>query len=119
MDGLHTVLESRGGTSHHHIATPGRYAVVDSPRYLLKAATVWNEGQKMDAIRKAYQRAVQAPLTNVKKLWEEYTEFENNLNKQLVRLYPFTSITHAHSRLIMDRSLMTLFTPFLGKEIPI
>ena len=35
----------------------------------------------MDAIRKAYQQAVQIPMENVKRLWEEYQEFENNLNK--------------------------------------
>ena len=49
-----------------------------------QAATTWDEGQKMDAIRKAYQRAVQTPMENVKRLWEEYSEFETNLNKQLV-----------------------------------
>jgi cleavage stimulation factor subunit 3 len=46
-----------------------------------QAATTWEDGQKMDAIRKAYQRAVQIPMDNVKRLWEEYQEFENNLNK--------------------------------------
>ena len=35
----------------------------------------------MDAVRKAYHRAVQIPMDNVKKLWEEYQDFENGLNK--------------------------------------
>ena len=35
----------------------------------------------MEAVRKAYQRAVQIPMDQVKRLWEEYQEFENNLNK--------------------------------------
>ena len=35
----------------------------------------------MDAIRRAYQQAVQIPMENVKRLWEDYQEFENNLNK--------------------------------------
>lgn len=39
----------------------------------------------MDAIRKAYQRAIQIPMDNVKRLWEEYQEFETNLNKITVR----------------------------------
>ena len=39
----------------------------------------------MEAIRKAYQRAVQIPMDNVKRLWEDYQEFENNLNKITVR----------------------------------
>ena len=29
----------------------------------------------------AYQQAVQIPLENVKRLWEEYQEFENKLDK--------------------------------------
>lgn len=40
----------------------------------------------MDAVRKAYQHAVQIPMENVKKLWEEYQEFENGLNRITVRL---------------------------------
>lgn len=56
---------------------------------LIQPATPWDEGQKMDAIRKAYQRAVQTPMDGVKRLWEEYQEFENNLNKITVR--PATS----------------------------
>ncbi|KAI0640581.1 hypothetical protein C8Q79DRAFT_921396 [Trametes meyenii] len=43
--------------------------------------TTWEEQQKMDAIRKAYQHAVQIPMENVKRLWEEYQEFENGLNR--------------------------------------
>lgn len=39
----------------------------------------------MDAVRKAYQRAVQIPTDNVKKLWEEYQDFENGLNRITVR----------------------------------
>ena len=35
----------------------------------------------MDAVRKAYQQAVQIPMENVKRLWEDYQDFENNLNK--------------------------------------
>lgn len=53
-----------------------------------QTATTWDEGQKMDAIRKAYQRAVQIPMDNVKRMWEEYQEFENNLNKITVSVPP-------------------------------
>lgn len=73
MVGLHPILESRRGTLFvsHCIQLLTR----------TQAATTWEEGQKMDAIRKAYQRAVQIPMDNVKRVWEEYQEFENNLNK--------------------------------------
>lgn len=53
---------------------------------MFQAATTWDESQKMDAVRKAFQRAVQMPMDNVKRLWEDYQEFENNLNKITVRL---------------------------------
>ena len=55
----------------------------------LQTSSTWEEGQKMDAIRKAYQRAVQIPMDNVKRIWEEYQEFENNLNKITVCATPF------------------------------
>ncbi len=43
--------------------------------------TTWEEQQKMDAVRRAYQQAVQIPMENVKRLWEDYQDFENGLNK--------------------------------------
>ena len=46
-----------------------------------QAPSPWDEQQKMVAIRQAYQQAVQIPLENVKRLWEEYQEFENKLDK--------------------------------------
>lgn len=38
----------------------------------------------MDMLRKAYQRAVCIPLDNVESIWQEYNQFENNLNKMTV-----------------------------------
>lgn len=35
----------------------------------------------MDVVRKAYHRAVEIPMENVKKIWEDYQDFENGLNK--------------------------------------
>ncbi|OCH93262.1 Suf-domain-containing protein [Obba rivulosa] len=56
---------------------------VDYIQFLKSAetTTTWEEQQKMDTVRKAYHRAVQIPMENVKKLWEDYQEFENGLNK--------------------------------------
>lgn len=39
----------------------------------------------MDALRKAFQRAVQAPLNSVEMIWQDYNAFENNLSKMTVR----------------------------------
>jgi len=46
-----------------------------------ETTTTWEEQQKMDVVRKAYHRAVEIPMENVKKIWEDYQDFENGLNK--------------------------------------
>lgn len=48
----------------------------------------WEDQQRMDALRKAYQRAVQIPLNNVEQIWQEYNQFENSMNKMTVRPRP-------------------------------
>ena len=51
----------------------------------LQTKGTWEEQQKMDQLRKAYQRAIQAPINNVESIWQEYNAFENNLGKLTVR----------------------------------
>ncbi|SCV72519.1 BQ2448_4056 [Microbotryum intermedium] len=41
----------------------------------------WEDQQRMDALRKVLQSAVQIPLENVEQIWQEYNAFENNLSK--------------------------------------
>jgi hypothetical protein len=41
----------------------------------------WQDQQKMDQMRKAYQRAICVPMSNVNTLWKEYDQFEMGLNK--------------------------------------
>lgn len=41
----------------------------------------WQDAQKMDTVRKAYQRAVTVPHAQVQALWKEYDLFETGLNK--------------------------------------
>ncbi|KAL9079522.1 MAG: hypothetical protein Q9157_001580 [Trypethelium eluteriae] len=43
--------------------------------------TGWQDQQKMDLLRKAYQRAVCVPTEVVTKLWKEYDAFERSVNK--------------------------------------
>ncbi|TCD68366.1 mRNA 3'-end-processing protein rna14 [Steccherinum ochraceum] len=52
-----------------------------------EAPTTFDESQKMDAIRKAYQRAIQTPMASVQKLWDEYSDFEKKLNPQLAKKF--------------------------------
>jgi cleavage stimulation factor subunit 3 len=56
----------------------------------------WQDQQKMDLLRKTYQRAICIPTQVVESLWREYNSFEMSLNKQtvlwnLVSLYTFTN----------------------------
>ncbi|KLO08580.1 Suf-domain-containing protein [Schizopora paradoxa] len=46
-----------------------------------ETATTWEEQQKMDALRRVFQRAVQIPLENVEILWKDYEAFERGLNQ--------------------------------------
>ncbi|KAK3319909.1 hypothetical protein B0T19DRAFT_274538 [Cercophora scortea] len=47
----------------------------------------WQDQQKMDQLRRAYQRAICVPIANVNTLWKEYDEFEMGLNKLTGRKY--------------------------------
>lgn len=44
----------------------------------------WQDQQKMDLLRKAYQRAICVPTQVVNTLWKEYDQFEMGLNKLTV-----------------------------------
>lgn len=48
--------------------------------------TGWQDQQKMDQLRKAYQRAITVPMSAVNNLWKEYDQFEMGLNKMTVSL---------------------------------
>ncbi|KAJ3563456.1 hypothetical protein NPX13_g8191 [Xylaria arbuscula] len=43
--------------------------------------TGWQDQQKMDLLRKAYQRAICIPMANLNIFWKEYDQFELGLNK--------------------------------------
>lgn len=44
----------------------------------------WQDQQKMDLLRKTYQRAICIPTQSVNTLWKEYDAFEMGLNKMTV-----------------------------------
>lgn len=50
-------------------------------RHGTQTHTTWEEQQKMDALRRIYQRAVQIPLESLEQMWSEYNAFEVGLNK--------------------------------------
>ncbi|KAI1771469.1 hypothetical protein F4818DRAFT_204595 [Hypoxylon cercidicola] len=49
--------------------------------------TGWQDQQKMDVLRKAYQRAIAIPMGNLNSLWKEYDQFEMGLNKMTGRKF--------------------------------
>jgi cleavage stimulation factor subunit 3 len=49
----------------------------------------WQDQQKMDLLRKAYQKALCVPTQVVNSLWKEYDQFEMGLNKLTVRILQF------------------------------
>lgn len=46
----------------------------------------WQDAQKMDLLRKGYQRAICVPTQAVTSLWKDYDKFEMDLNKTTVRV---------------------------------
>jgi len=48
--------------------------------------TTWQDQQKMDLLRKVYQRAICIPTQAVQSLWKEYDAFELGINKQTVSI---------------------------------
>lgn len=56
----------------------------------------WQDQQKMDLLRKAYQKAICVPTQAVNTLWKEYDQFEMGLNKLTVRLVINITSSHAN-----------------------
>lgn len=50
-----------------------------------KATNPFEEGNKMTAIRKLFQRATENPMHNLEAIWKDYDQFENNLSKILAK----------------------------------
>lgn len=46
----------------------------------------WQDTQKMDALRAAYQKAIAVPMSALNSLWKEYDSFETGLSKINVSL---------------------------------
>jgi cleavage stimulation factor subunit 3 len=52
----------------------------------------WQDQQKMDQVRSAYQRAINVPMSTLNTLWKEYDQFELSLNKTTVSCLLGTNI---------------------------
>lgn len=87
----------------------------------------WQDRQKADLLRAAYQRAVKLPHGELVKLWKEYDNFELSLNKvngrqKLQEMSPHymtakTSRTQMDHRIVgLDRSSLPVLPPVAGCE---
>jgi cleavage stimulation factor subunit 3 len=43
--------------------------------------STWMDQQKMDSLRRVYQKAITQPVNGVQEMWREYDLFEHGLNK--------------------------------------
>lgn len=51
--------------------------------------TPQEESFRMTSVRKAYQKAILAPVHLVEQIWKEYESFENSVSRALVGCLPF------------------------------
>ncbi|KAF8189661.1 hypothetical protein BJ912DRAFT_966052 [Pholiota molesta] len=80
-----------------------------------EATTTWEQQQKMDSLRKVYHRAVQIPLDNVERLWQELEAFETGLNKITAKKFMADlSPAHMQARTVL-RQLVNHVTPLYAQ----
>ncbi|KAG6846892.1 hypothetical protein H0H93_011241, partial [Arthromyces matolae] len=76
------------------------------------ALAIWEQQQKIDSLRKVYQRVVQIPLRGVETLWEEYERFENKIDRiHAKRILSGLSLAHLRARATLQQ--LTNCTPSL------
>ncbi len=75
----------------------------------------------MDALRKVYHRAVQIPLDNVERLWQDLETFETNLNKITAKKFMADlSPAHMQARTVLrqlSNHISSLYAPSPQDEI--
>ncbi|KAJ8697549.1 mRNA 3'-end-processing protein rna14 [Pleurotus ostreatus] len=80
-----------------------------------ETSSTWEEQQKMDALRKVYHRAVQIPLDNVERLWQDLEAFEISLNRITAKKFMADlSPSHMQARTVLrqlQKHLGPLFPP--------
>lgn len=85
----------------------------------------WQDAQKMDLMRKAYQKAITLPHGELTKLWKEYDNFELGLNKATGRKFlqdkspAYMTARTAYTQLsniisVIDRSGLPKLPPVFG-----
>lgn len=89
-----------------------------------KATNPFEEGNKMTAIRKLFQRATENPMHNLEAIWKDYDQFENGLSKILAKAllteqspkYMGARVVYRERKLLMEELLRNMLArPPRGK----
>ncbi|MBW0506479.1 hypothetical protein O181_046194 [Austropuccinia psidii MF-1] len=84
-----------------------------------EASGTWQEQQKMDTLRKLYQRAVCIPLDNIEQIWKEYDHFEHQMSKMTAKKF----LADKSAQYMMARSALkemkTLTDSLLKPKVPV
>ncbi|KNE89830.1 hypothetical protein PSTG_16729 [Puccinia striiformis f. sp. tritici PST-78] len=84
-----------------------------------EAAGTWQEQQKMDSLRKLYQRAVCIPLDNIEQVWKEYDGFEHQMSKMTAKKF----LADKSAQYMMARAslkeMKSLTDPLLRPRVPV
>ncbi|KAJ3140311.1 mRNA 3'-end-processing protein rna14 [Geranomyces variabilis] len=73
--------------------------------------SVYEEQQQMDLLRRAYNRAIWIPLTNIEQIWKDYDAFENGLNKLTAKKFLSEKSAGYMTARTAIRELKTLLDP--------
>ncbi|KAH9811625.1 hypothetical protein DFH28DRAFT_1084886 [Melampsora americana] len=84
-----------------------------------EASGTWQEQQKMDSLRKVYQRAVCIPLNNIEQLWKDYDAFENQMSKMTAKKFLADKSAQYMAARAALRDMKTLTDNLLRPKVPV
>lgn len=84
-----------------------------------QTTTTFDQQQNKEALRKVYHRAVQIPLDNVERIWQDLEAFETRLNKLTAKKFLSDfSPAHMQARTVyrqLERHVKDLYPPAIGR----
>ncbi|EFP79653.1 mRNA 3'-end-processing protein rna14 [Puccinia graminis f. sp. tritici] len=83
-----------------------------------EAAGTWQEQQKMDSLRKLYQRAVCIPLDNIEQIWKEYDGFEHQMSKMTAKKFLADKSAQYMTARGALKEMKSLTDPLLRPRVP-
>ncbi|PLW18409.1 hypothetical protein PCANC_08861 [Puccinia coronata f. sp. avenae] len=84
-----------------------------------EAAGTWQEQQKMDTLRKLYQRAVCIPLDNIEQIWKEYDSFEHQMSKMTAKKFLADKSSQYMTARAALKEMKSLTDPLSRPRVPV